>query len=187
MQGLWDEQAERDEAEATALREATLAEAQAAAEAMAGEDDDGAGGEEGDGQAEHDLDDDIPEADGDEEEDEEDQDQEDAEWVDFEGVGDDDGGMLPIHEIDGDFGPDGMRMSIIGDGAGDMMGGDLDGDVPEGGSYQHTDTDVEDSSSSVEDDGGGMRRGRSSIGMASVVGFAGAASSPVQTTRRRQR
>ena len=163
MQGLWDERAERDEAEAAAQREMALAEAQAAAEAMAsGEQTEGG---EGERQVEHDLDDDIPEAED-----------EGAEWP----SSDEEDDALPMNEIDGDFGPDGVTQSIVGDGVGDALDRDLDDDVPEAGSYQHTDTDVEDSSSVLEDD---TEIGRISLGMNSFVSHVGLGSSPLPPSR----
>ena len=115
-----------------------MADAQAAAEAEAeaeARDTDMAMLEEDESGAEdRDLDDDIPDADAD---------ADDAgEWVD-----EDADDALPTDEGDGDYAEDtGVDMG------GGMEGRDLDDDVPEAGSYQHTDTDVEDESSSEGDD-----------------------------------
>ncbi len=126
-----DERAEREEQDSAAQREFVLAEAQAAAEAEALEREQqgmatGEGGEE----LERDLDDDVPDAD--------EEDEMGDDWVDDEQDIDDDG-LLPgmENEGEGDYGDDGGRR-------------DLDADVPEAGSYQHTDTEAEDETS---DDG----------------------------------
>ncbi|KAL9119213.1 MAG: hypothetical protein Q9187_004236 [Circinaria calcarea] len=125
-QGILDEQAEREEQEAVAQREMAMLEAQAAAEeAEDGADvmDDG-----DDGAEERDLDDEIPDADQ-----EENVDVDDGQaWEDEDG---DD--ALPNEEGDGDYAGE----------EGETQVRDLDDDVPEGGSYQHTDTDIEDESS----------------------------------------
>lgn len=132
LQGIEDERFEREEQESAAQREYALAEAQAAAEAEALEREQqgmatGEGGEE----LERDLDDDVPDADeGDEMGDD---------WEDDEQDLDDDDGLLPgmEDEGEGDYGEEsGVR--------------DLDDDVPEAGSYQHTDTELEDESSDDE-------------------------------------
>ena len=78
---------------------------------------------------EHNLDDDIPDAD----------DAASEDWID------DDADEMPTEEGDGDY----AEVSGL---EGDMAGGrDLDDDVPEAGSYQHTDTDLEDETSSDDD------------------------------------
>ena len=81
---------------------------------------------------ERDLDEDIPDAD------------DGHEWIDEDG---DD--ALPTEEGDGDYAEEGGMV-----GEGDMQGRDLDEDVPEAGSYQHTDTDIEDESSDMDLGGG---------------------------------
>ncbi|MCJ1340401.1 hypothetical protein MMC09_005695 [Bachmanniomyces sp. S44760] len=162
--------------------ELAMLEAQAAAEAEAeaagemGED-----GEGGDGVLDRDLDDDIPHAgDVDEEDDEDDEDEQGAEqegWVDEDGdvdvdVTGDAGEFNLTTEGDGDYAEGGVNSSALESGASGLMAGmglnsgearDLDDDVPEAGSYQHTDTDVEDESS--EDEGRmGMNMGRENVG-----------------------
>ncbi|MCJ1382578.1 hypothetical protein MMC17_005691 [Xylographa soralifera] len=176
LQGMCDEKAEREEQEANGLREleqleqARLLEEQAQAEegngdaAMLGDDESGAD------ERERDLDEDIPDAD------------EGPEWVDEDG---DDG--LPTEEGDGDYAEEeGM------DGEGDMQGRDLDEDVPEAGSYQHTDTDVEDESSDMDLGGGRISLPPSRIEnhTGSLLGSSVFGSSPVaqsSTTRRSDR
>lgn len=87
-------------------------------------DDEGAMEEE-----ERDLDDDIPDAD------------EGHDWID------EDGEDVIHEEGDGDY-AEGLDMDA------GMETRDLDDDVPEAGSYQHTDTDLEDESSDMELAGG---------------------------------
>lgn len=97
---------------------------------------------------ERDLDDDIPDAD------------EGHEWIDEE-----DG--LPVEEGDGDYGDDqGLDMDA------GMETRDLDDDVPEAGSYQHTDTDVEDESSDIETGSGGRQSMPTAMGVVSNAGRA---------------
>ena len=123
-----DERAEREEQESAAQREFALAEAQAAAEAEALErEQQGQTMGEGEGGLERDLDDDVPDAD--------EEDDMGDDWIDDEQELDEDG-LLPglDDEGEGDYGDDGG-------------GRDLDEDVPEAGSYQHTDTELEDESS----------------------------------------
>lgn len=105
-------------AEAQAEEEAQ-AEAAAAAEAE--------GEEDGDGVDVRDLDEDIPEADDD----------------NWEEVDDDDVGVNPaqLGNADGDD-----EISEPNEQEDEQGARDLDADVPEAGSYQHTDTDVEDDS-----------------------------------------
>jgi hypothetical protein len=153
-------------------RDQALLEAEPAPEPLTALDGEGEAEE---GEAERDLDDDIPDADagrasshfnssspargnGYDEQDDDDEDDEDGVWADEIEVED----ALPGEEGDGDYGSDG----VVGDDS-MMMGGerDLDDDVPEAGSYQHTDTDLEDSSDETEDEGGDWVGG---------VGFAGA-------------
>ena len=128
--------------------------------------DDESGGDE----HERDLDEDIPDAD------------EGHEWIDEDG---DDG--LPADEGDGDYAEEeGM------DGPGDIQGRDLDEDVPEAGSYQHTDTDVEDESSDIDLGGGRISLPPSRIEnhTGSLLGSSVFGSSPVaqsSSTRRSDR
>ena len=134
-----------------------LLEAQAAAE----EASDGAEALD-DGAEEHDLDDEIPDAD--QEENPELDDGQEA-WEDEDG---DD--ALPTEEGDGDYAGE--------EGDGDTEGRNLDDEVPEGGSYQHTDTDVEDESS---EDGDSVARESLPAGMARSGGLGSSVfgSSPV--------
>lgn len=130
-----DERAEREEQESAANREFALAEAQAAAEAEALErEQEGMAMGDGEQQGlERDLDEDVPDADVEE------ADEYGEAWTDDEVGMDEDGeGMIPgmEDEGDGDY--------AEGEGEG---GRDLDEDVPEAGSYQHTDTELEDESS----------------------------------------
>ena len=135
-----DERLEREEQEAVANRELALLEEQAAAEqANAAQgllQGDGAM-EIGEGRpVERDLDADVPEAEGDEG------------WVSSSDEEQEDETTEGQIEV----------LSVAGQDGGDAMGGqedgttrDLDEDVPEAGSYQHTDTDVEDESSELEE------------------------------------
>jgi hypothetical protein len=177
-------------------REAALAEAQAAAEALAAREGDGVEGEgegnaEADGGEDHaderDLDDDIPEAD------------ETGDWVDSDAEDE----ALPMHEVDGDFPADGVRIRLMGNGEMDMdqsglgeeaMGRDLDDDVPDAGSYQHTDTDLEETSSEIMDavevSGLGAAElgvGRSSLAGRASIGSSVFRSSPMPPRTRNQR
>ena len=115
--------------------------------AMLADDEDDA--EEG----ERDLDDDIPDA------------EEGQEWIDEDGED-----ALPTEEGDGDYGEEeGMDVE------GDMVERDLDEEIPEGGSYQHTDTDVEDESSDMEMAG----EGRESLPVGGPVSSSGVLGSSV--------
>ena len=136
-----DDRLEREEQDAVANRELALLEEQAAAEqaqtAQGLLQGDGAV-EMGQGEeiTERDLDAEVPEADG-------------------------DGGWETSSEAEGDEDEENMeeRMDVeVEHGEGSMASGqeegatrDLDDDVPEAGSYQHTDTDVEDESSDGSD------------------------------------
>ena len=119
-------------------RELALAEAQAAAEEEAlanGEPIDGL--DDPDDDLAHNLDDDVPDADEGE-----------GGWIDDDEVDEED---IPIDE---------QALAEMNDdgGEGDYADQpDLDDDVPEAGSYQHTDTEVEDDSS-LEGDVAGARR-----------------------------
>lgn len=124
-----DERAEREEQEAAAQREFALAEAQAAAEQEQLErEQDGMATGEGP-ELERDLDEEVPDADDDGAA---------SDWVDDEQVIDEDG-IIPgmDDEGEGDYADEGGR--------------DLDDDVPEAGSYQHTDTEAEDESSDEDE------------------------------------
>ncbi|KAL8767843.1 MAG: hypothetical protein Q9209_005735 [Squamulea sp. 1 TL-2023] len=170
LQGMADERAEREEQELVAQREQAMMDAQVAAEEEAMEQNGGAlrameGGEEGDVVDEddmRDLDDEVPDAGtvGEVEGWESSDDDEDGNDVDegnqeIEGLGEGeeisiavDADVMGGHsftgageEGEGDYGAPGM---LEGEGR------DLDEDVPEAGSYQHTDTEVEDESSAGE-------------------------------------
>ena len=119
---------------------------------------------------ERDLDEDIPSADSGHEL-----------WMDDDD--DDDGGMPITEEGDGDYAGEGDQQQQGMDEAtaidGDMMmmaGRDLDEEVPEAGSYQHTDTEIEDESSEEEEYAsrgmGGRRRGGGGGGQGSLGGTA---------------
>ncbi|MCJ1357315.1 MAG: hypothetical protein MMC33_007311 [Icmadophila ericetorum] len=131
LQGMDDDRAEREEQEAVQMREQAMMEAQAAAEAQAEAEAQAAAEmeveEDGEGVEMRDLDEDIPEADND----------------NWEELDDDDVGINPVQvgNADGDDEIDEPYDEVDEDGA-----RDLDADVPEAGSYQHTDTDVEDES-----------------------------------------
>ncbi|KAI4161639.1 MAG: hypothetical protein LQ342_004647 [Letrouitia transgressa] len=169
LQNLVDEKAEREEAEATAAREGLMLEAQEAA-AQAAAEEAGEGQEimdmgDGDGAigGERDLDEEIPEeggvgigawissSDGEEDDDGSivgggrgmEGDEEEMEEPEISIAIDDDvvarGGLLTgDDEGEGDY--------ALQEGEGDGGGRDLDDDVPEAGSYQHTDTELEDES-----------------------------------------
>lgn len=151
---MQDERAEREEQELAQARElAALEEAQVAVrEGMVDGDGDG------DGDGGRDLDEDVPDADADADAEE----GEGEEWEDE---------MAEGMEMEM-----GMEMGMgIGDGDGDGdvdEERDLDEDVPEAGSYQHTDTDVEEEISDGEDwIGPSMRMaGRTPAGGARVSG-----------------
>lgn len=168
LQGMADERAEREEQESAAQREFALAEAQAAAEAEALEREQHAMAMgEGPQELERDLDDDVPDADDD--------DAAADEWVDDEQDLDDEG-MLPGMEEEGE-----------GDYADEGVGRDLDDDVPEAGSYQHTDTEVEDESSN---DGALPTTAFREVGNAGGAGVLGASvfgSSPAVRVQRSAR
>ncbi|MCJ1463038.1 hypothetical protein MMC07_001642 [Pseudocyphellaria aurata] len=136
LQGLADEQAEREEAEAGAAREYTLPEAQPMLETEHPSADD------------RDLDDEVPDADEGE-----------GGWIDEEDDEEDD---LDVQEnlqnLHNGYGApmvadrDNIGMDAEGDIQYAFGDRDLDDDIPEGmdGSYQHTDTEVEDESSEGE-------------------------------------
>ncbi|MCJ1459623.1 hypothetical protein MMC28_010002 [Mycoblastus sanguinarius] len=159
LQGMVDERAEREDADNAREREFALASAQAAAQEMAGAEGEGGedlavegAGEEGE---ERDLDEEVPDAEADGE----------AEWSDEDGEDEDmeggEEGMGMEEEGDGDYGP--TVVTNRGEGS-----GDLDDEIPEAeaGSYEHTDTEVEDESS--EDEGG--RVSGSAFGQARLRG-----------------
>ena len=133
LQGMDDERAEREEQERAANRDFEYYEAQRVAEAEArAQEQEGIAPGEGEQQGvERDLDDDVPDADIDVE----DEDYEPYEDFD-EPYGGWESGMVAVptteEEVDGDY-AEGER--------------DLDEEVPEAGSYQHTDTELEDESS----------------------------------------
>lgn len=165
-----DELAEREEQEILARREQALldlasAQEEAAAREAAerGEDD----GDEGDGEGERDLDDEVPEA---EEEGSEGSEDADGDQGSEEGEGE---GEMTFNEdsfIEGSMVAAEVEQMLEMEEA-EMAGvlqdeRDLDDDVPEAGSYQHTDTELEDESSDLEDMslGPGPSTGRRSMG-----------------------
>lgn len=183
LQGQDDERAEREEQALQGERDAAMMEAQAAAEeeeaaiaaaaaVAAGLPVAGAGGqaiEEGG----MNLDDEVPEAGGWESSDESDIGGGDENIDRENGIHQGDGEEISI-AIDADIGASFTGAGDEGDGdygaPGTLEGGgrrDLDDDVPEAGSYQHTDTEVEDESSFEEGgsfvvgSGGGGVLGRS--------------------------
>ncbi|KAI4219503.1 MAG: hypothetical protein L6R36_008274 [Xanthoria steineri] len=212
LQGMADERAEREEQEVVAQREQAMIDAQTAAdeeaaEAMGQEDAAlmrAAAEEEGevvDEDEMRDLDDLVPEGGGDagwessegggedeEEEEEEEEGNQENERVGQAGadavvVGDlDDGGFMGAQEEgEGDYAVPGM---LEGEAR------DLDEDVPEAGSYQHTDTEVEDESSVEEGasfaiGAGGGVLGRSVWGGSPVGVMAGGYDGPAGVERRR--
>ncbi|KAL8799565.1 MAG: hypothetical protein Q9182_005804 [Xanthomendoza sp. 2 TL-2023] len=225
LQGLADERAEREEQELNAQREQAMMDAQAAAEeeaegAMMMGDDEGVMGQDGEEEM-RDLDDEVPDAAGDgmeewesgdegrgvgEEEDDGDADESNGNQEN-EGLS---RGMDEGEEISIAVEEDGMGLGRSFNGAGEegegdydmpgMLEGDgrdLDGDVPEAGSYQHTDTEVEDESSAEE--GGSFVIGQGSgvlgrsvwggspIGVMAGGGFDGAAGGEGRRRRRRSR
>ncbi|MCJ1423438.1 hypothetical protein MMC29_001321, partial [Sticta canariensis] len=146
LQGLADEQAEREEVEVSNAREYPIVEMHT----LPDTDDPSVNDE-------HDLDDDIPESDEDGE----------GGWIDEEDdedveEDDHDGQRRPHSPDNGNevsmvVGRDNMGMNSEGDE--DYIPGErnLDDDIPEGmdDSYQHTDTEVEDESSFEEAEGEG--------------------------------
>ena len=205
-----DERAEREEQELVAQREQAMIDAQAAADEEAaeamGQEDAAlmrAAAEEGevvDADEMRDLDDLVPEGGGDagwessegegeeEEEDEEEEGNQENERVGQAGadvvvVGDlDDGGFMGAQEEgEGDYAVPGMLEGEVRD---------LDEDVPEAGSYQHTDTELEDESSVEEGasfaiGAGGGVLGRSVWGGSPVGVMAGGYDGPAGVERRR--
>jgi len=143
-QATMDELAEREEQEALAAREARMLELANAAEMEAERQRLAA---EGGNEAQIDLDDAIPEAPGvnDEEEEEGDEVEGETEDVTFN-----EESMLEGSMLGGSMVPADVEHMLEMEEA-ELLGAaqeerDLDEDVPEGGSYQHTDTEVEDSS-----------------------------------------
>ena len=117
-----------------------MQEAQLAAEAQA-RDAEGMENDE-EGLEEHDLDEDIPSAD-----EENGEDGEDDEWFDDgDGEGQDSMGEEEEEELSGLYAEDDADDGMATHG-GEEGVADLDDDIPEAGSYQHTDTEIEDESS----------------------------------------
>ena len=162
LQGMDDERAEREEQERAANRDFEYYEAHRAAEAeaMARDQEGMAPSEEEQQGLERDLDDDVPDADADAEDEEyepyEDFDEPDGGW---------DSGMVAVPTLEEE-------------GDGDYVEGerDLDGDVPEAGSYQHTDTELEDESS--EEGEAAAFRGVDNTSIRGVLGNSVFGSSP---------
>lgn len=116
-------------------RELALADAQAAAEAEAFANGEIPEGLDPEDELEHDLDNDVPNA------------EEEGGWVDDDEIDDEDEDNLDEQAL----------ADMNDEGEGDYAEQpDLDDDVPEAGSYQHTDTEVEDSSSVDEPLGAGV-------------------------------
>ncbi len=190
-QAAMDEAAEREEQEVLARREAAMLEMAGAADAAAAEaaavaaegmgrvgeegSEDGEEGEEGEeGEGERDLDDDVPDAEDLVFNDESMMDgssllgggaRESGIGLQTDGAGDVSAGF----EIADDGASSGSDVAaILAMEEAEMVGRlqderDLDDDVPDAGSYQHTDTDVEDSSS--EPEVGLVEIDRSSLGL----------------------
>lgn len=145
-----DERAEMEEVEGARAREFALAEAQAAAEADALAE--GLEGEEGEGEmGERDLDDEVPDLDADA-----------GAWSDADITEDEGEGELDPTE---EHGEGVLEEEGEGDFGAEMGGRDLDDEIPDAdagmdggevGEYEHTDTEVEDSSS--EENGVVMQR-----------------------------
>ena len=169
LQAQLDEQAEREEQEIIARREQAMqdyaeaqereeAAARAAANAVAGE-----GTADEDEMGERDLDEDIPEADEGSFEDtdsEEDSDDDESEEVSED---EDEPGAeaeVTFNEeslIEGSDMPAEEVQQMLDMEEAEMTGAlqeerDLDDDIPEAGSYQHTDTEIEDTTSDDEED-----------------------------------
>ncbi|KAI9846167.1 MAG: hypothetical protein M1837_004281 [Sclerophora amabilis] len=149
-QASMDEAAEREEAERMAERETMMVEMADDGDGDEVEDDGGEGGEE-----ERDLDAEVPDADAPELEDDDDEDgleigdDDDLDLVDAAAAAaaaaaddDGDGDERELLEVDVDE-------QMLADR-------DLDDDVPEAGSYQHTDSEVEDFSDEPDEFGGGL-------------------------------
>lgn len=194
-----DERAEREEQELVAQREQAMIDAQAAAEEEAMEGDGAnllrAEGEEGVVEEDEmrDLDELVPEGvgeagwessdDGEEEEEDEEGNQENERVGEGDGVvGDSEVDFLGVQEEgEGDYAVPGMLEGEVRD---------LDEDVPEAGSYQHTDTELEDESSVEEGasfaiGGGGGVLGRSVWGGSPVGVMAGGYDGPAGGEGRR--
>jgi hypothetical protein len=181
-QARMDEEAERAEQMETARREAVMLEMQQAAAAQNGLPTEGEEGEEEE-EEERDLDDEVPDADALEDLDDED----DTEDIDV-GEGDTETGILGVQEGEVTFNEESLlEGSVDGDGHlmlamedAELVGRlqdqrdlgmeigeerDLDEDVPEAGSYEHTDTEEEDDSTEGEEESEvrvqGMSNGRS--------------------------
>ncbi|KAL8847641.1 MAG: hypothetical protein Q9221_007329 [Calogaya cf. arnoldii] len=207
-QGMDEERAEREEQELVAQREQAMIDAQAAAEeeAMeAGETDlllraaelPAVGqGEVVDEDDMRDLDDMVPEGGGEagweSSEDDEEEEDEDEEEGDQENERVGEGDEIVIGDLDVDF------MGVQEEGEGDYgvpgmlegEGRDLDEEVPEAGSYQHTDTELEDESSVEEGasfaiGGGGGVLGRSVWGGSPAGVMAGGYDGPAGGEARR--
>jgi hypothetical protein len=163
-----DEEFERQEQLETARREAVMMEMAAAAEQQQGQQGaEGEGeGEEMEGMEEVDLDAEVPEAEEDDDDDDEDDDDDD----DDDEEGDEEGEItqdVTFNEeslLEGSIDGEGARVLELEDA--ELVGRlqderdlgmigerDLDEDVPEAGSYEHTDTEIEDESNDEDDEG----------------------------------
>ncbi|CAF9922973.1 MAG: hypothetical protein ALECFALPRED_002277 [Alectoria fallacina] len=171
LQGMADERAEREEGEIARAREFAAAEAQAQAEAEA-EAAQGLPLRDG-GEGERDLDEEVPDAEAD---------------VDVDG----EGGWSDAEDEVEDL--EGVERSLLGDLEEEEGGGevDLDAEVPDAqeGSYEHTDTEVEDASSDIDEGGpvrGAFGNGRPATVLGTNGGVLGSSvfgSSPVRQGRR---
>ena len=162
MQEIDDEQKEREEAARDSALQAQMAEAQQQQEMEGVEEDDEEGQQEeegGEGVLGRDLDEDIPDADqeGGWVDDDENSGLSSEEYDDDEGE-EEEGIISQLQQQQGAFsmrppGPAAAAAGLFGEYIGDQEGDnddgarDLDEDIPEAGSYQHTDTEVEDESS----------------------------------------
>ncbi|KAL6720299.1 hypothetical protein ACLMJK_002220 [Lecanora helva] len=168
LQGIADERAEREELESARTREFAMAETEQLQAEIRDETDrltalireqgeQGGGGVGGEGE-ERDLDDEVPDADADGDGDGDLEGWSDVEEApDLESEVDDGEGAGVMGEVERQWVGHvaGAFAGLTGEGV-----VDLDDEVPEAeeGSYEHTDTEVEDEDSS-EDDGGVMRQG----------------------------
>ena len=178
LQGLADERAERAEAEAQAAAQEEAQQRQEEAEAAMMEGEEGIAGEEGEEMGmDEDLDREVVDMDDEGEDEDLDSDDEDIEEDDEEAQWEDEP-PLPLTTAPPQSSAPRMNpmsaahSSFLDEETGMDMGVDLDGDIPsapeEEGSYQHTDTDVEDESSIFET--GQVVGGRQGVLDSSVFG-----------------
>ena len=167
-QARLDEEMERREQAEMARREAVMAELTAAEEAQRGPQPQMVVAEDEDAEAgDVDLDADVPDADGSEGDDEDSDDDDDDEEEDETNVASrfNEESLLEGSLVGGDGLPPGLTQGFLDaedaelDGRAqdlrDLGGGpevDLDDDIPEAGSYEHTDTDEEDDDDDEDDE-----------------------------------